>query len=66
MGRIYFRNVAEIFDPSFPDTEHPNWAVHVDLWVFRLRLVVIFGKVLDAVTYDLNSNFICKPRKLSH
>lgn len=44
MGRIYFRNVAEIFDPSFPDTEHPNWAVHVDLWVFCLRLVVIFGK----------------------
>lgn len=43
MGRIYIRNVAEIFDPSFPDTEHPNWAVHVDLWVFRLWLVVIFG-----------------------
>lgn len=44
MGRIDIRNVAEIFDPSFPDTEHPNWTVHVDLWVFRLRLVLIFGK----------------------
>lgn len=40
MGCVHLRDVAEVSDPSFSDTEHPNWAFHVHLRVFRLRLVV--------------------------
>lgn len=65
MGRVYLRDVAEISNSPFPDIEHPNRAVHVDLWVFRLRSVVNLAGVLNAVTHYFNSHPICKPRKLS-